>query len=42
MKIMCGENKMPAKICETNNSEYLQKLIYTETMLKIYNNIYTT
>ena len=42
MKITCGGNKMPAKICETNNFEYLQKLIYTEIMLKICNNIYTT
>ena len=33
---------MSAKICEINNFEDLQKLIYTEVMLKIYNNIYTS
>ena len=42
MKIKHGGNKMPAKICEINNFEYLQILIYTEIMLKICNYIYTT
>ena len=41
MKIKCGGNKMSAKICEINNFEYLQKLIYTEIMLKICIYIYT-
>ena len=42
MKIKYGGNKMSAKICEINNFEYLQKLIYTEIMLKICNCMYTT
>ena len=42
MKIMEDGNKMWAKICEINNFEYLQKLIYTKTILKICNSIYTT
>ena len=41
MKITYGRNKMSAKTCEINNFEYLQKLIYTETMFKKCNNIYT-
>ena len=41
MKIKYRGNKMSAKICEINNFEYLQKLIYTETMLTICNYIYT-
>ena len=41
MKIKYGGNKMFAKICEINNFEYLQKLIYAEIMLKICNYIYT-
>ena len=41
MKIKYGGNKMSAKICEINNFEYLQKLIYTEIMLKICIYIYT-
>ena len=40
MKIKYRGNKMSAKICEINNFEYLQKLIYTEIMLKICNYIY--
>ena len=40
MKIMFGGNKMSAKVWEINKFEYLKKLIYTEIMLKIYNNIY--
>ena len=40
MKIKYGGNEMSAKICEINNFEYLQKLIYTEIMLKICNYIY--
>ena len=36
-----GGNKMSAKICEINNFEYLQILIYTEILLKISKNIYT-
>ena len=42
MKITYGKHKMPAKICKIKKFEYLQKLIYTEIMLKICNNIYTT
>ena len=38
MKIKYGGN---AKICEIDSFEYLQKLIYTEIMLKICNYIYT-
>ena len=34
MKIKYGGNKMSAKICEINNFEYLQKLIYTEKNVK--------
>ena len=34
MKITYSRNKMFAEICEMNNSEYLQKLIYAEIMLK--------
>ena len=34
MKITYGGNKMSAKICEIKDFEYLQKLIYTERMLK--------
>ena len=41
MKIKYGGNKMSAKICEINNFEYIQKLIYTEIMLKICNYVYT-
>ena len=41
MKLKYGRNKMSAKICEINNFEYLQKLIYTEIMLKICNYFYT-
>ena len=41
MKIQYCGNKMSAKICEINNFEYIQKLIYTEIMLKICNYIYT-
>ena len=40
MKIKYGGNKMSAKTCEINNFEYLQKLIYTEIMLKTCNYIY--
>ena len=40
MKVTYGENKMPAKICEVNNFEYLEKLIYTEVMFKICNTIF--
>ena len=40
MKIKYRGNKMSAKTCEINNFEYLQKLIYTEIMLKICNYIY--
>ena len=36
MKIKYRGNKMSAKICEINNFEYLQKLIYTEITLKIF------
>ena len=42
MKITYGKHKMPAKICKIKKFEYLQKLIYTEIMLKICNNIYTS
>ena len=42
MKIKYGGNKMSAKICEINNFEYLQKLIYTEIILKIWSYIYTS
>ena len=41
MKMTYGRNKKSAKIYEINHFEYLQKLIYTEIMLKICNNIYT-
>ena len=41
MKIKYGGNKMSAKICEINNFEFSQKLIYTEIMLKICKYIYT-
>ena len=41
MKIKYGGNKISAKICEVNNCEYLQKLTFTEVMLKIYNYFYT-
>ena len=34
MKIKYGGNKMSAKICEINDFEYLQKLIYTENNVK--------
>ena len=34
-------NKMSVEICEINNIEYLQKLIYTERNKKLCNNIYT-
>ena len=40
MKLKYGGNKMSAKICEINNFEYLQKLIYTEIMPKMCNFIY--
>ena len=41
MEITYGGNKMSVKICELTVSEYLQKLIFTEIMLKVCNNIYT-
>ena len=41
MKMKYDGNNMSTKICEINNFEYLQKLIYTEIMLKICNYIYT-
>ena len=30
MEITYSRNKMSAKMCDINNFEYLQKLIYTE------------
>ena len=33
---------MSATICERNNFQHLEKLIYTEIMLKIFNDIYTS
>ena len=41
MKITEGGNNMSVKICEINNYEYFQKLIYKEIMFKISSNIYT-
>ena len=42
MKITYGRNKMSTKTCKINHFDHLQKLIYTETMLKICNNIKTS